>query len=134
LELLAEPFVLDVSVLNGPDVIRLTSIDELNPPALTVIAQENLLKWQMEYGYYGRNAGTVPAIVGAAGLMLIDNQSASVSYDYSDEPFVIDLRTHWYETIGALGPEEIGSSSPLVLEAISPDRPWGTLIRHGMNG
>lgn len=134
LELLAEPFVLDVSVLDGPDVIRLTSYEELNPPALTVAAQETLLRWQMEYGYYGRNAGTLPAIVGAANLMLIDNQSASVSYDYGNEPFVIDLQTHWYETIGALGPQDIGNSSQLVLEAISPARPLGTLIRHEMVG
>ena len=68
----------------------------------------------------------MPAIVAAAKLMLIDNQSASVSYDYSNEPFVVDLRTYWYETLGALGPEEIGSSSALVLEAISPARPLGT--------
>ena len=134
LELLSEPFVLDVSVLDGTDVIRLTSYEELNPPALTVSGQQNLLRWQMEYGYYGRNAGTVPAIVAATKLMLIDNQSASVSYDYSNEPFVIDLRTHWYETIGALGPEAIGSVSQLVLEAISPARPLGTFIRHEMVG
>lgn len=134
LELLSEPFVLDESVLDGTDVIRLTSYEELNPPALTVSGQENLLRWQMEYGYYGRNAGTVPAVMTAAKLMLIDNQSASVSYDYSNEPFVIDLQTHWYETLGALGPEEIGSSSSLVLEAISPARPLGTLIRHEMIG
>jgi len=66
--------------------------------------------------------------------MLIDNQSASVSYDYGNEPFVIDLQTHWYETIGALGPQDIGNSSQLVLEAISPARPLGTLIRHEMIG
>lgn len=134
LQILSEPFVLDVSVLDGPDVIRLTSYEELNPPALTIAAQENLLRWQMEYGYYGRNGGTLPAVVNAAKLMLIQNQSVLVSYDYSNEPFIIDLQTHWYETIGALGSEEIGNSSQLVLEAIAPARPLGTLIRHEMVG
>jgi hypothetical protein len=134
LEISSEPFVLDVSVLNGTDVIRLTSYDELNPPALTIAAQETLLRWQMEYGYYGRNAGTLPAIVAAAKLMLIDNQNVSISYDYSVEPFVVDMQTQWFETIGAAGPEDIGNESQLILEAIAPARPLGTLVRHEMIG
>ena len=130
----AEPFVLDVSVLNGTDVIRLTSYDELNPPTATLAEQQTLLRWQMEYGYYGRNAGTLPAILAATKLMLIDNQNVSVSYDYSVEPFVIDIQTQWFETIGSTGPEDIGNESQLVLEAISPARPLGILVRHEMIG
>ena len=130
----AEPFILDVSVLNGTDVIRLTSYDELNPPTATLAEQQTLLRWQMEYGYYGRNAGTLPAILAATKLMLIDNQNVSVSYDYSVEPFVIDIQTQWFETIGSTGPEDIGNESQLVLEAISPARPLGILVRHEMIG
>ena len=133
-QLSSEPFILDVSVLNGTDVIRLTSYEELNPPAVTVSAQETLLRWQMEYGYYGRNAGTLPAILAAAKLMLIDNQNVSISYDYDIEPFTIDIQTQWFETIGAAGPEDIGSQSQLILEAISPARPLGVLVRHEMAG
>lgn len=133
-QLSSEPFILDVSVLNGTDVIRLTSYEELNPPAVTVSAQETLLRWQMEYGYYGRNAGTLPAILAAAKLMLIDNQNVSISYDYDIEPFTIDIQTQWFETIGAAGPEDIGSQSQLILEAISPARPLGVLVRHEMVG
>jgi hypothetical protein len=134
LDIEADPFVLDVSQLDGDDVIRLTSYAELNPPALNIAAQESLLRWQMEYGYYGRNAGTVPAVVESAKLMLIDSQSASVSHDYDQEPFVIDLQTYWYETLGAIGPEAIGEPSQLVLEAVERARPLGTLIRHEMIG
>jgi hypothetical protein len=134
LDYLSDPFILDQSTLNSANVLRLTSFTELNPPPLTVEAQEELLRWQLEYGYYGKNAGTLPAVIEATKLMLIGTESASVSYNYDVEPFVIDLKTYWYETYGATGAEVIGESSDLVLEAIEPARPLGTLIRHEMVG
>lgn len=130
----ADPFVLDSSALDSGDVLRLTSYTELNPPALTTSEQETLLRWQMHTGYYGRNAGSLPAVVEAAKLMLIGTEYVNTSYDYSQEPFVVNLQTYWYETFGALGPEEIGSSSQLVIEAVEPARPLGTAIRHELIG
>lgn len=138
LDYLSEPFVLGEtegdggSTLNSADVLRLTSYSDLNPPPLTLSAQEALLRWQIEYGYYGKNAGTLPAVLESAKIMLVGTESASISYNYDAEPFVIDLKTFWYETYGATGPEVVGESSELVLEAIEYARPLGTLIRHEM--
>jgi hypothetical protein len=130
----ADPFVLDSSELDSGDVLRLTSYTELNPPALTTSEQETLLRWQMHTGYYGRNAGSLPAVVEAAKLMLIGTEYVNATYDYSQEPFVVNLQTYWYETFGALGPENIGDSSQLVIEAVEQARPLGTAIRHEMIG
>ena len=130
----AEPFVLDTSALDSGDVLRLTSYTELNPPALTTAEQETLLRWQMHTGYYGRNAGSLPAVVEAAKLMLIGTEYVNTSYDYSQEPFVVNLQTYWYETFGSIGPEEIGQSSQLVIEAVEQARPLGTAIRHELIG
>jgi|GEM_PF-3202890 len=136
LESVSDPFVLGEtegdsgSVLNSADTLRLTSYLTLNPPALTKTAQENLLRWQLEYGYYGKNAGTIPALISAAKLMLIDTQYVGVDYDYDTEPFVINITTKWNETFGTTGPELIGQSSELVLDAIDYSRPLGVLINH----
>lgn len=138
LEYVADAFVLGAtegdggSTLNSTDMLRLTSYTSLNPPALTEAEQETLLRWQLDYGYYGRNAGTIPAITEAAKLMLVGTEYVGVAYDYDAEPFTIDIQTKWSETYGAIGPEVIGQSSELVLEAVSYARPLGTLIRHEM--
>jgi len=130
----ADPFVLDSSALDSGNVLRLTSYTELNPPALTTAEQETLLRWQMHNGYYGRNAGSLPAVVEATKLMLIGTEYVNTTFDYSQEPFVVNLQTYWYETFGALGPEDIGESSQLVLEAVEQARPLGTAIRHELIG
>ncbi len=136
LEYVSDPFVLGEtegdagSVLNSTDSLRLTSYLTLNPPALTRTAQENLLRWQLEYGYYGKNAGTIPALVSATKLMLIDTQFVGIAYDYDTEPFVINITTKWNETFGTTGPELIGQPSDLVLYAVDFSRPLGVLINH----
>lgn len=136
LEFTSDPFILGEtegdggSVLNSSDTIRLTSYLSLNPPALTKTAQENLLRWQLEYGYYGKNAGTIPALINAAKLMLINTQYVGVAYDYDTEPFVINVTTKWDETYGTTGPELIGQPSELVLDAISFSKPLGVLVNH----
>lgn len=136
LEFVSDPFILGEtegdagSVLNSTNTLRLTSYLSLNPPALTKTAQENLLRWQLEYGYYGKNAGTIPALISAVKLMLIDTQYVGISYDYDTEPFVINVTTKWDETYGVTGPELIGQPSALVLDAISFSRPLGVLINH----
>lgn len=129
-ETIADAFVLDSSDLDSGDQLRLTSYSELNPPILDVQAQETLLRWQLDTGYYGKNAGTMSAVTEAAKLQLINEKEVTVIYDYGTEPFVINIQTKWSETLGAIGPEVIGESSPIVLESIEPARPLGTKITH----
>lgn len=123
-------FVLDSSNLDSTNQIRLTSYTELNPPLLDVAAQKALLRWQLDTGYYGRNAGTLSAVTEATKLQLINDKEVTVDYDYAAEPFVINIQTRWSETFGAIGPEAIGQSSEVVLESIEPARPLGTKITH----
>ena len=132
LDSVGDPFVLNTSTLNSSDTLRLTSYLALNPPPLTRTAQETLLRWQLEYGYYGRNAGTIPALTAAAQLMLVGTQYVDITYDYDTLPFVINIATKWDETYGATGPELIGESSNLVLDAIKYSKPLGVLVNHEM--
>lgn len=132
LDSLGDPFQLDSSQLNSTAALRLTSFLELNPPVLDLAAQEELLRWQLKYGYYGKNAGTLPAIQEAAKLMLVGNKDLVTEYDFKTEPWVIHLYSPWDQTFGSIGEEVIGLSSILVLDAISYAKPLGVLVTHEM--
>lgn len=131
-ESLGDPFVLDSSTLNSTAALRLTSFIELNPPELDLTAQIELLRWQLDYGYYGKNAGTLPAVQEAAKLMLTGAKELVTTYDYSSEPWTIHLSSPWDQTFGSTGEEQIGQASELVLDAVSYARPLGVLITHEM--
>jgi len=129
LEVVSDPFVLDSSTLDSADTIKITSYSELNPPAIDQEDQRILVKWQIDNGYYGINAGTDTAIKESAKLMLIGTKTVSLEYDYSTSPFEINVLTRWDETFGA-DVSLIGQSSDLVLEAIAKARPLGVLVTH----
>ncbi len=130
-ETATDPFVLDTSLLDSADTIRVTSYSSLNPPAFDETAQRELLEWQVSTRNFGFNAGTTEAIEEAAKLMLIGEKTVSLVYDYASEPFVIDIQTPWYETLG--GDESlVGTSSQLVLEAAAKAKPIGVLLTHTM--
>lgn len=131
-ESLGDPFVLDSSTLNSTAAIRLTSFTELTPPELDLTAQSELLRWQLDYGYYGKNAGTLPAVQEAAKLMLTGEKELVTTYDFATEPWTIHLSSPWDQTFGALGPEQIGQASELVLDAVSYAKPLGVLVTHEM--
>lgn len=120
------------SELDSNDGLLLTSYSELNPPPLTVLAQEQLLRWQLDYGYYGINAGTLPAVIDAAKRQLIGDKTLTYDYDFEAEPWVINLQSEWFETYGATGEEEIGNPSQLVLNAVEYARPLGVKVTHTM--
>ena len=131
LETESEPFILNTSTLGSSDAIRITSYTELNPPVIDEEDQKTLVKWQIDNGYYGINAGTDTALIESTKLMLIGPKTVSLEYDYSTSPFEINILTRWDETFGGDEPL-IGQSSPLVLEAISKARPLGVLVTHEM--
>jgi hypothetical protein len=129
LEEVSDPFVLDSSLLDSDDALRITSYSELNPPAIDEEDQRLLVKWQIDNGYYGINAGTDTALMESAKLMLIGTKTVSLEYDYSTSPFEINILTRWDETLGA-DVSLIGQSSPLLLEAVAKARPLGVLVTH----
>jgi hypothetical protein len=129
-EIVFDAFILESSDLNSEDQLRLTSFTDLNPPLLDTAAQETLLRWQLDTGYYGKNAGTLNALTEATKLQLINTKTVYVAYDYDAAPYEINIQTKWSETIGAIGPEVIGQSSEIILESIEPARPLGTKITH----
>ena len=94
-------------------------------------AQRDLLAWQVDTRAYGFSAGTNRALIDAAKLMLIGDQTVSLSYDYVAAPFEIEIQTPWYETLGA-DETQIGESSHLVIEAIQRAKPIGVLVTHVM--
>lgn len=130
-EIVTDPFVLDSSTLNGADTIRITSYSELNPPPQDIEAQRNLLEWQVSTRNFGFNAGTDNAIKEAAKLMLIGTKTVSLSYDYVTNPFAVEIRTPWYETLGA-DVSQVGQSSSILLEAVQKAKPAGVLLTHVM--
>jgi hypothetical protein len=131
LEETTEPFLLDSSLLDSLDTLRITSYSELNPPAIDEEDQRTLVKWQIDNGYYGINAGTDTALLESAKLMLTGTKTVSLEYDYSALPFQVNILTRWDETFGA-DESLIGDSSPLVLEAVAKARPLGVLVTHEM--
>lgn len=131
LEIDTEPFVLDTSELDSADTIKITSYSELNPPAIDEEDQRVLVKWQIDNGYYGINAGSDDALKESAKLMLIGTKTVTLEYDYSTSPFEINVVTRWDETFGG-DASLIGQSSPLVLEAVAKARPLGVLVTHEM--
>jgi hypothetical protein len=126
-----EPFLLDSSLLDSTDTLRVTSYSELNPPVIDEEDQRLLVKWQIDNGYYGINAGTDTALIESTKLMLTGTKTVSLEYDYSVSPFEINILTRWDETIGA-DESLIGESSNFVIEAVSKARPLGVLVTHEM--
>lgn len=120
------------SLLDSDDGLLLTSYTELSPPVFTLAKQVELLSWQVDNGYYGINAGTLPAVIDAAKQQLTGEKSVVVEYDYETTPWVINLSSEWYETYGSTGEEDVGSSSKLVLGAIEYARPLGVKVNHTM--
>jgi len=129
-EFVGDAFVLNTSNLNSDNQIRLTGYTELNPPLSDVAFQKTFLRWQLDTGYYGKNAGSMNSIVEATKLVLINDKTVVAEFDYSTNPFEINIQTKWFETIGAIGPEVVGQSSLIVLESIERARPLGTKITH----
>ena len=139
LDVVTTPFELGDGLGSGSDLdsgdgLLLTSYSELNPPPLSLTNQEELLRWQLDYGYYGINSGTLPAVIDAAKRQLVGDKTLVYDYDFEAEPWVINLQSEWFETYGATGEEEIGNSSQLVLNAVEYARPLGVKITHVMVG
>ena len=137
LDVITTPFELGDGLGSGSDLdsgdgLLLTSYSELNPPPLSLTNQEELLRWQLDYGYYGINAGTLPAVIDAAKRQLVGDKTLAYDYDFEAEPWVINLQSEWFETYGATGEEEIGNPSQLVLNAVEYARPLGVKITHVM--
>lgn len=132
LDALGDPFQLDSSTLNSTAALRLTSFTNLNPPALDLTEQIALLRWQLDHGWYGKNAGTLPAVQEAAKLMLTGDKELVTEYDFAAEPWTIHLFSPWDQTFGALGEEQVGLASDLVLDAVSYAKPLGVLVTHEM--
>lgn len=126
-----DAFVLDSSELNSADTLRITSYSSLNPPVFDLEVQRDLLDWQISTGSFGFNAGTTSAIEDSVKLMLIGNKTVNLDYDYSTNPFEIEIQTPWYETLGA-DETKIGESSVLVMEAVQRAKPVGVLLTHVM--
>jgi hypothetical protein len=125
------PFILDESELDGTDRIILTASEELLPPAISRETQIALLRWQARTSYYGGFAGTLPAVRESAKQMLTGNKTITISYNYETTPWVINIFTPWNETLGG-DVSLIGSSSTIVMEAISYAKPLGVLVNHQM--
>ena len=139
LDVITTPFELGDDLGSGSELdsdagLLLTGFSELNPPPLTLTAQEELLRWQLDYGFYGLNAGTLPAVISAAKRQLINTQTLNYNFDFDIEPWVINFESFWYETYGSIGDEVIGESSELVLRATEYARPLGFKITHTMTG
>jgi hypothetical protein len=131
LEIDRDPFLLNSSLLDGEDGLRLTSYSDLNPPTFNAETQRELVQWQVETQSFGFKAGTTQAIEEAVKLMLVGDKTVSLIYDYSIHPFEITIETPWHETIG--GDESmIGESSSLVLEAVQKAKPIGVKLTHVM--
>lgn len=130
-DIATDPFVLNSSVLDGDDTLRLTSYSSLNPPPFDEEEQRRLLQWQVDTRSFGFNAGTTSAIKEATKLMLVGDKTVSLVYDYSTNPFEIEIQTPWDETLGG-DISLIGTSSQLVLEAVAKAKPIGVLLTHTM--
>lgn len=130
LDFVGEPFVLNSSQLNSTDLLRLTSFTELNPPAQDIQKQIELLRWELDNGYYGKNSGTLLAVQEAAKLMLVGEKELVTEYDFVAEPWTIHLFSPWDQTFGSIGEEVVGQSSVLVQEAIRNAKPLGVLVTH----
>ena len=126
-----QPFILDLSTLDSDDRLLLTTITSLASPVITRSFQLDLLRWQIEFGYYGAFAGTMSAVVEAAKKVLIGDKTLSVDFDWDDEPWVINLESPWDETFGA-DLESIGLQSSLVLLAVRYAKPLGVLVNHNI--
>lgn len=116
-----ELFILDESVLDGTDVLASSSI----PTTGFSGGVEEYFKWQVEFGYYGHNAGTLAAMISTIKLLL--SGSKTISYTMSANS--IHFQTSITETFGA-DLLSIGDSSPYITSILEPTRPLGMVITH----
>lgn len=128
---LPEPFILDESNLDEETRLLLTTITSITPPTITRNIQLELLRWQIQFGYYGANAGTMNAVIEAAKQMLTGEKQLTVNFDWDVEPWVINIESPWDQTFGA-DEELIGTGSSLVLQAVSYAKPLGVLVNHNI--
>ena len=117
--------------MDSDDRLLLTTITSIASPVITRSFQLDLLRWQIEFGYYGEFAGTMSSVVEAAKKVLIGDKTLSVDFDWDNEPWVINLESPWDETFGA-DLESIGLQSSLVLLAVRYAKPLGVLVNHNI--
>lgn len=124
----SNPFILNVSVLNGTDTLRFSTTGVNDPPLGTVEVTRDFLRWQAEYGYYGMNAGSVAAVRESVKRVMVEPRDVTIDLQH-DGPFTVLVRTPWEQTYGA-SEDDVGEASPVVLEAIERARPIGVKITH----
>jgi len=124
----SDPFILNSSLLDGPDTIRFSASGELDPPTNTSEVQREFQSWQAKYGFYGMAAGTIPAIESAVKRVMIGEKAVVITHQPYG-PFTLLIETPWDQTYG--GAEDlIGTSSPIVVEAVNYAKPVGVKIEH----
>ena len=125
----SNPFILESSQLDSADTLRLTSYSELNPGVTDETQQIEFLQWQLTNRYYGINSGTLNAVIESTKRVLIGEKTVLTSFDYTLNPFEINIYTYWNETIG--GSEElVGQPVYSVVNAVDKTRPLGVKINH----
>lgn len=116
------------SVLNGTDALRFTVATLLEPPRNTAELQKDFLSWQAKNGYYGINAGSIPAIEESVKRLMIGAKEIQTTIQHNG-PFTVLIETPWEQTYGA-SEEKIGESLSVVEEAISYAKPVGVKVTH----
>lgn len=82
-------------------------------------------RWQVETGYYGHNAGSIEAMVGA----IQRNLTGSKVVNFTRSTNQINFTTSQAETFGTVA-GDVGSSNASILSLIQPAKPLGMLVTH----
>lgn len=116
-----ELFKLDESLLDGTDVLSLTSAGTTTFSG----AVEEFYKWQVNTAAYGHNSGTLAMMIEAIQLLLTGTKTINETVTATS----IHFETKIGETFGG-GDQSIGDESPYVIQILEPMRPLGMVITH----
>lgn len=116
-----EIFALNDSLLNSGDVLGNDAVNLGGLPA----GIDSFARWQVETGYYGQNAGTLNAMIGA----IQRNLTGAKVVNYTMTQNSVAFTTSQAETFGTVA-EDVGTSNSIILTLIEPARPLGMLVTH----
>lgn len=116
------------SLLGSADTLRFSTTGVNDPPLGTVEVTRDFLRWQAQYGYYGMKAGSVAAIRESVKRVMVEPKEVEIVLQH-EGPFTVLVRTPWEQTYGA-NLSDVGTPSPVVLEAIHRAKPIGVKITH----
>lgn len=114
------------TVVDPDDSVAWAAAELYSPVPIGI---EEFIRWQLKYGYYGYNAGSLESIEQSVKRVLSGTKFVNV---VTFPPFVVTVFTYSNETPGTTSSTYTGESILEIQQILDEIRPLGTIVTHSV--